>query len=219
MLLKIVRTLRERPLFFFEYVRTVLLFQRTKCLIAIARLAGFFPSHIKIGPGTKVQRLRCLRLELPHARIAIGAHSIIYENAKIEAFGSGKIEIGECAVIGDTRITSRSQITIGKRFLSSWNVLIQDFDPHPTDPELRGRQVESMCGVGAPLENWTFPTNDIVIGDDVWAGANVSVLKGARIGSGCVLATGAVVVAGDWPARSVLAGSPAKVIKTIGEKI
>ncbi len=166
-----------------------------------------------------MQRFRCLRLEQPAARITLGEDSIVYEHARIEAYGEGRIELGPCSILGDIRISSRSRITIGARFLSSWNVFIQDFDPHPLDPELRGQQVERMCGKKlagkATIDDWTFPTSDISIGDDVWVGANATILKGARIGPGTIVAASAVVAAGDWPARSVLAGNPAKVIKQL----
>ncbi|MBU0952254.1 MAG: acyltransferase [Elusimicrobia bacterium] len=52
----------------------------------------------------------------------------------------------------------------------------------------------------------------IVIEDDVWLGANVVVCPGARIGKGCVIGAGAVVVK-DIPPYSVAVGIPAKVIK------
>ena len=54
----------------------------------------------------------------------------------------------------------------------------------------------------------------IKIGDNCWFGANVSVMPGVTIGAGCVIAAGAVVTK-DMPANSLIAGVPAKVIKTI----
>jgi maltose O-acetyltransferase len=51
-----------------------------------------------------------------------------------------------------------------------------------------------------------------VIEDDVWIGANVTVLPGRRIGTGSIVAAGAVVAA-DVPPYSVVAGNPARVIK------
>ena len=64
-------------------------------------------------------------------------------------------------------------------------------------------------------KGWNFPGGDIVIGDDVWVGANATVLQGARVGNGCIIATGAVVLKGEYPAKSVIAGNPAKVVKTL----
>jgi maltose O-acetyltransferase len=51
-----------------------------------------------------------------------------------------------------------------------------------------------------------------VIEDDVWLGANVTVLPGRRIGTGSIVAAGAVV-SSDVPPGSVVAGNPARVIK------
>ena len=54
----------------------------------------------------------------------------------------------------------------------------------------------------------------IKIGDNCWFGANVSVMPGVTIGAGCVIAAGTVVTK-DMPENSLIAGVPAKVIKTI----
>lgn len=53
----------------------------------------------------------------------------------------------------------------------------------------------------------------VVIGDDVWIGERVLILPGVHIGNGCIVAAGAVVThdASDY---AVVAGVPAKIIKT-----
>lgn len=50
-----------------------------------------------------------------------------------------------------------------------------------------------------------------IIEDDVWIGASVTVLPGRRIGTGSIVAAGAVVAA-DVPPYSIAAGNPARVI-------
>lgn len=52
----------------------------------------------------------------------------------------------------------------------------------------------------------------IVIGDDCWIGAKSTILDGAIIGKGCIVAAGAVVT-GAFPDYSIIAGVPAKIIK------
>ena len=155
----------------------------------------------------------------------MGRDCVVYENARIQAYGKGRIAIGGTSIIGDARIYSRASVVLGSRVVTGWNVFVQDFDPHPIEPELRALQMQRMCRGfkpsyretgDLPALDWDFPVDPITIGDDVWLGANVSVLKGARIGdaAGCVVATGSVVTAGDYPARSVLAGGvPARVVK------
>jgi len=52
----------------------------------------------------------------------------------------------------------------------------------------------------------------IIIGNDVWIGANVTILKGVHIGDGAVVGAGSVVVK-DIPAYSIAVGNPAQVVK------
>ena len=54
----------------------------------------------------------------------------------------------------------------------------------------------------------------ITVGDNCWFGANVSVMPGVTIGSGCVIAAGSVVTE-DVPDDSMVAGVPAVVKKKI----
>lgn len=54
----------------------------------------------------------------------------------------------------------------------------------------------------------------IVIGDNCWFGANVSVMQGVTIGAGCVIAAGSVVTE-DVPENCLVAGVPATIKKRI----
>lgn len=56
-------------------------------------------------------------------------------------------------------------------------------------------------------------TGHIVIGDDCWIGANVTILVGVTIGHGCSIGAGPVVKR-DIQALSVAVGSPARVIRS-----
>ena len=57
----------------------------------------------------------------------------------------------------------------------------------------------------------------ILIGNDVWVGDNVTILGGNIIGDGAVVATGAVVTK-DVPPYAIVAGNPARIIKYRFEK-
>ena len=52
----------------------------------------------------------------------------------------------------------------------------------------------------------------VIIGNDVWIGANVVILPGVTIGNGVIIAAGAVV-SKDVPDYAIVGGVPAKVIK------
>lgn len=69
---------------------------------------------------------------------------------------------------------------------------------HDPDPEKRG-------GMFA---------KSVKIGNKVWLGARVTICPGVTIGDGAIVAAGAVVTK-DVPPRTVVAGVPAKIIKTI----
>lgn len=218
---KVFFVVRRRPLQLLGLVGQYWRFFRTRW---VHRLLPFTRAGVIFGANVRVQALPCLSAERPDAAITVGEDTIIYEYARIEAYGRGRVAIGAGSIIGDARISSRASITMGDRVVTSWNVFIQDFDPHPVDPVLRGIQMVRMTsqfrprygkGRAAPDLEWDFPVDPIVIGNDVWIGANVTILKGARIGAGSIVATGAVVPAGDYPPRSIIAGVPAKVIKTV----
>lgn len=51
----------------------------------------------------------------------------------------------------------------------------------------------------------------VVIGNDVWIGANVTLLEGVNIGDGSIIAAGAVVTK-DVPPYAIVGGVPAKVL-------
>ena len=55
-------------------------------------------------------------------------------------------------------------------------------------------------------------TKQVIIGNNVWVGANCTILKGVSIGNGAIIAAGAVVT-GDVPEYTIVAGVPARVIK------
>lgn len=55
---------------------------------------------------------------------------------------------------------------------------------------------------------------DIILGDRVWLAQDALVLKGATVGNDVVIGARSVVASGSYPSNSVLAGVPARVVKT-----
>jgi maltose O-acetyltransferase len=111
------------------------------------------------------------------------------------------IVIGEAnAFSNNVSIVANQQITIGDRCLIGDLVSIYDCDFHEINPVSRNRS----AGLTKP----------VIIGNNVWLGGRVIVLKGVAIGDNSVIAAASVVTK-PIPANSIAAGNPAKVIRLI----
>ena len=144
--------------------------------------------------------------------ISIGGHSYIAAHLYVQ--DCGKIEIGGDFYVGPrTFIGAKEHISIGKCVMISNDVFICDNNNHPTSPKSR----EYMCRHTFKDEHWSWQyaqSRPVTIEDNVWIGQRAIILKGVRIGSGSIVAAGAVV-SRDVPAFSIVAGNPAKVVKAI----
>lgn len=106
-----------------------------------------------------------------------------------------EIIIGNDCGFSGTVIGAFTQITIGNNVKCGANTLITDSDWHQEDPRS-----------GHP--------KPIIIGDNVWLGVNVVVLKGVVIGDNTVIGANSLVVK-DIPANVIAAGNPCRVIKSL----
>lgn len=118
--------------------------------------------------------------------IKSGAHVIIAKNAQL-ILGSGFIN-------RNVKIRCFDRIEIGDDVAVSENVTIWDSDAHTMEYE--GFQ----------------KTQPVKIGNHVWIGTNVTILKGITIGDGAIIAANSLV-SKSIPPGCLAAGSPAKVIK------
>jgi galactoside O-acetyltransferase len=71
--------------------------------------------------------------------------------------------------------------------------------------------------VNVPIISQGHEPGSIVIEDDVWIGAHVTILPGVSIGRGAVIAAGSVVTR-NIPAMAVAAGCPANVLRYRGQE-
>ena len=113
------------------------------------------------------------------------------------------IKIGKGSGMSGATIVAAESVEIGEYVNIGVNSCIYDTDFHPLDPVIRRRH---------PTENAC--SSPIIIEDDVWLGANVIVLKGVTIGARSIVGAGSVVTH-DVPPDTVVAGNPAKVIKSL----
>lgn len=90
-------------------------------------------------------------------------------------------------------------IKIGSDTLIGEHVTILDHEAHGTSAKNR----RSVGEIG-----------DVIIGENVWIGNNVLILKNTEIGENCIVAAGAVV-SGKYPPNVIIGGIPAKIIRKI----
>ena len=136
---------------------------------------------------------------------------------EISVIGSGTFRMGHHSFVGPgSRIWCRSQIVIGSHVLISHLVDIHDSDSHSMNCLDRRREGVALFEHGVAAESESVRSSALTIEDDVWIGFKSSVLKGVHIGRGAIVAAGSVVTS-DVPAFSVVAGSPARVIRRLGD--
>ena len=119
---------------------------------------------------------------------------------RIELYGDGNsVTIGARTHINGAFLGAHNgkSIIIGSDCLFSTEVDMRTTDSH---------------GIFDETGHRLNPDKDIVVGDRVWIGLGVTLLKGARIASDCVVGARSVVV-GEIPANTVSAGVPARVLR------
>lgn len=181
--------------------------------------AAFFAEH-----GAEVPQDCCIRGPMPTvynpfgARLRLGRHVVLNSDAEHSfapisnpvrfALGEGAvIVVGDYCDLNGCSLTAYQSVTIGSHVQIGPSTWITDTDLHPMSAGLRRRQLH-----GEPFDRHAVRRAPVSIGNDVWIGAGVLVLKGVSIGDGAVIGAGSVVVR-DVPAGAVACGNPARVVR------
>lgn len=152
---------------------------------------------------------------------------IIGDDSNIQGYfvfekDDGLISIGNRTFIGGGLFISIDKIEIGDDVLISWGCTISDNNSHSTKWPERENDVklwkrgldEKKIG---QFKNWdVVKFAPVIIKDKAWIGFNSIILKGVTIGEGAIVGAGSVVTK-DVPEWTIVAGNPAKIIKTIPE--
>ena len=156
------------------------------------------PLYQHRGKHSKIHR--SVRMDTPpYRKFSLGDYSVV------ESYSCINNAVGD-VIIGDhTRVglhnTVIGPVTIGNHVNLAQGITVTALNHNFTEKDMR-------------IDEQGVSTTPVTIGDDIWIGANAVILPGVTIGDHSVVAAGAVVTK-DVPPHTLVAGVPAKVIKTL----
>jgi acetyltransferase-like isoleucine patch superfamily enzyme len=181
--------------------RTVAAFLHRACLGTASRLRNQYYRALGVRLDGYVW-MRRISIPRCWADIRLGANVALDDGVVIVIGGpprADKIVIGANTYVNRyTIFDAHWQLHVGERVMIGPHCYFTDAD-HSTDPK---SSVQAQPMRHKPL----------IIEDEAWIGAHVTVLPGVRIGKGAVLGAGSVVTA-DIPPMAVAIGSPARVVR------
>jgi hypothetical protein len=136
------------------------------------------------------------------ARIEIGAGTWLRgetEPVRLVAFAGAEVVTGPDSFLNGCHLSAKRSVRLGRRAWVGLGSRVFDSDQHDFDAE--------HPEVVAPVE----------IGDYTWVAADVTVLKGVRIGSHCIVGTRSLVTR-DLPDHTLAFGIPAIARGKVGDR-
>lgn len=162
--------------------------------LLIYKLFNFNKIHFKTLP-----KMNCnFKIAMKkNTKLEIGKNLRVRNNVSFRTDYGGKIKIGNNCFFNDNcSLNSQDEIILGNNLKCGQNVMFFDHDhdyKHDIDK---------------------FVTNSIVVGDNVWIGANSIILKGVKIENNVVIAAGSIVRE-DIPENSMFFQEKKSTIKNI----
>ncbi len=159
------------------------------------------PFYHKKGKGVTICRRTRMDV-LPFQPFTMGDYSTVEDFATVNN-GVGPVHIGKYTRIGIGNVVI-GPVTIGNNVILAQNIVMSGLNHVYTD-------------ITSPISLQPVTTATITVEDDCWIAANAIITAGVTIGKHSVVAGGAVVTK-NVPPFSVVAGNPAKVIKSYNEQ-
>jgi acetyltransferase-like isoleucine patch superfamily enzyme len=126
--------------------------------------------------------------------------------ASFQCIFDGKIIIGDNCGFTSSVLSARNKIVIGDYVKIGGNVRIFDHDYHSLDHIMRKDPITDAANTKIEA---------VIVGNNVFIGTNSIILKGVNIGDRSIIGAGSVVSLKNIPEDSIVAGNPARIIKTL----
>lgn len=166
------------------------------CILDIAKNASIrINGKLRMGVNqVKNSRMETRLLLENNGSLEITGNFSIFSGSYIRIVENGHLILHDGFINENVQITCGDKIEIGHGCAIGRDVVIRSYDGH----------MIKMSGYSI--------SKPIKIGNHVWIGQGATILKGVTIGDGAIIAAGALVTK-DVPAKSIVGGVPAKVLK------
>lgn len=136
-----------------------------------------------------------------HSILEFKGETHIGYGTSIHVANGASLELGDnFAISANSQINCYKRISIGNDVQLSWDCLVMDSDTHNIyDCEKR------ICNLA----------NEIILGDKLWCGCKVVILKGTVLPNNCVVGANSLVCGKNFEANTIIVGNPAKSVKKI----
>jgi acetyltransferase-like isoleucine patch superfamily enzyme len=156
--------------------------------------------RLRVGQNVVLTANILISPEVVNATVDIGDGCNLAGVIRIVRGKGGTVRIGARTSFNHAAVSMHetANVTIGADCMFSTDVHMDPSDMHPIYDRATGERLN--------------PPQDIVIGDHVWLGTKVLVMKGASIGSGSIVGAGSLV-SGELPENVLAVGAPARIVR------
>ncbi|PWJ38516.1 acyltransferase [Sediminitomix flava] len=154
------------------------------------------PFYHKRSKGSKV--CSSVRADLfPFNSFSLGAYSTVEDFSTLNN-GVGALKIGENSRVGLGNVLI-APVTIGDNVILAQNIVVSGLN-------------HNYQQINIPIKDQGVSTEEIIIDDGAWIGANATITAGVRIGKNSIIGAGSVVTK-SVPDYHIAVGNPAKLVK------
>lgn len=151
-----------------------LIYLRNECI-------ALYPHRVKIDSSVVFDLLPTIDLDQSSSSIILSKGIAIRGNLNLLCHHSGEISIGKNTFFNNgCSINCFENVNIGDNCLFGEAVKIYDHNHRFNNPQQL-------------IKDQGYSTAPIIIGDNVWVGSNVTILKGVSIGSNAIISAGSII--------------------------